>query len=343
MTIFSFDQFCNTPDKVSPTGHLLDGGLLFTGAGLKPNTTNVHNITTHSGQHYQTTRELNLLPITGNKYANESLAIVKIFDEQFPDWKYIDALANKDIDLLSLILHIPEARACVLHNTRGPVQKTHDEKGDRISKIGENRHVKFCPRMTDTYHCWPHAHPNTTTFLPCPNSYRDDPVQGKQSMNGNVVIAGNNSRTKYMTKYCDSDSMWDKTRFDDCGRSASAESKETQEERGQRVAGPQNPEYASLYEEYGNATDYESDFQNSEYKSENPTAKIPNSSSDDEIDYHQIPKENPQNQPAVDKPQKDKSEVFKKLMYTASTVLAVFSCISLVCSVFAIVIFTTFR
>merc|ERR1712173_57692 len=117
MTIFSFDQFCNNT-QVSPTGHLLEGGLLFKGAGLKPTIEKVHNVTTSDQHHFKTTRELHLAPITGNKYANESMAIVKIFDEQFPDWKYIDSLSNKDIDLLSLILHVPEARACVLHNTR---------------------------------------------------------------------------------------------------------------------------------------------------------------------------------------------------------------------------------
>ena len=84
MTIFSFKQFCNSASP-SPTGHLLDGGLLFSGAGLKPEVVEVNN----TQGSYKTTKELKLLPITGHKYANESMAIVNIFDDQFPDWKYI--------------------------------------------------------------------------------------------------------------------------------------------------------------------------------------------------------------------------------------------------------------
>ena len=294
MTIFSFDQFCNN-SQVSPTGHLLDGGLLFKGAGLKPIIEQVHNISTQD-QFFDTTRELNLQPIPGNKYANESMAIVNIFDEQFPDWKYIDSLSNKDIDLLSLILHVPEARACVLHNTKGTVMKTHDENGERLkilkngkkvqnTDVPEIEYVKYCPRITDTYHCWPHAHPNTTTFLPCPNSYRDNPIETQKTMPGNVVIASNQLDTRFMTKYCDPEARWSKTMFDDCKVENSAPPQEQQQQ----------------------------DVQNSSKSSESQ------------------------------KVIQDKSETFKNLMYAATTILSVFSCISLVCSIFAIVIFTTFR
>lgn len=298
MTIFSFDQFCNNT-QVSPTGHLLEGGLLFKGAGLQPIIENVHNVSTQD-QFFDTTRELNLAPISGHKHANESMAIVRIFDEQFPDWKYIDSLSNKDIDLLSLILHVPEARACVLHNTKGTIMKTHDENGERLKilkngkKVQNNstivpeiEYVKYCPRITDTYHCWPHAHPNTTTFLPCPNSYRDNPIGNEKTMQGNVVIANNDLKTRFMTKYCDPNARWSKTMFDDCKRDSIP---------------PPPPE---------------------EYSDQNPPPKSSENENTNQV--------------------QDKSETFKNLMYAASTILAVFSCISLVCSIFAIVIFTTFR
>ena len=185
MTISTFDQFCSIHADHEQYGHLLENGILFAGAGAQ-------------AAMDQQTGELHISSEPSHKYGNATQQIIDIFKTQFPQYN-----APLSWNLLNIILHVPETRSCLLHNTNDP--------HNLDARLGNGT---LCPRFTDTYHCWHRGTPNTTYYLPCPGMYRNDTEFENTAVTDPGLVD-----FQSMSKTCREDGTWSMTDFRYCADS----------------------------------------------------------------------------------------------------------------------------